>query len=112
MLAMLGLEPAPIRSEPQESIAFWFAKVTGQIGSLPEWLRQVLRTDGEHVLNLVGNLILPCVHCFAPNFLFARIFVRFGDNTVGRAAEETAQATVAGVVAELLQRVSRHTRGA
>jgi hypothetical protein len=66
----------------------------------------VLRTEGEHVVNLVSNLILTRVHRFAPKFSSAWIFERFGDDGDGRAAEATAQAAVAGVVAPLLQRVS------
>jgi hypothetical protein len=65
---------------------------------------------GEHVVNLVGSLILTRVHRFALNFPCARIFERFGDNTDGRAAEETARAAVAGVVAQLLQWVSHRAR--
>jgi hypothetical protein len=96
---MLGLEPPPIPSEPEGSIALWFVEVTGWIGSLPKRLGQVLRMEGENIVNLVGNLILTCVHRFAPNFPFTRIFQRFGDDATGRAAEETAQAAVAGLVA-------------
>jgi hypothetical protein len=73
MLAALGLEPPLIPSEPEGSIALWFAEVTGRIGSLSERLRQVLQTEGEHVVNLVGNLILMRVHRFAPNFPFTRM---------------------------------------
>jgi hypothetical protein len=100
-------QPPPIPFKPEGSIALWFAEVIGRIGSLPERLRQVLRMEGEHVVNLVGNLILTRVHRFSPNFPFARIFERFGNDANGRAAEETARAAVAGVVAQLLQRVSR-----
>jgi hypothetical protein len=106
-LAMLGLEPPPIPSEPEGSVALWFLEITGWIGSLPLRLRQVLRMEGEHAINLVGNLILTRVHRFAPNFLFARIFERLGDDMARRVAEETAQAAVAVVVALLLLRVSR-----
>jgi hypothetical protein len=66
---------------------------------------------GERIVSLVGSLILMRVHRFAPNFSFARIFERFGDDATGRAAVETARATVAEVVAQLLQRVSRHMPG-
>jgi hypothetical protein len=106
-LVTLGLEPPPIPSEQEGSIALWFAEVTRRISSLPERLGQVLRTEGEQIVNLVGNLILTLMHHFTPNFLFTWIFERFGDDAAGRAAEETSQAVVAGVVAQLRQRVSR-----
>jgi hypothetical protein len=61
---------------------------------------------------LVGNLILTCVHRFAPNFPFAQTFKRFGDDAAGRAAEETTQAVVAEVVAHLLQWVNCRMPGA
>jgi hypothetical protein len=70
VLEMLGLDPPPIPSESEGNIALWFAEVTGRIHSLPERLRQVLRTEGEYIVNLVGNLILTRVHCFTPNFPF------------------------------------------
>jgi hypothetical protein len=89
-LAVLGLEPPPIPSEPEVGIALWFVDVIGRVGSLPERLRQVLQMEGECVVNLVGNLILTSVHRFAPNFPFAQIFERFRDDAAGRAAEETA----------------------
>jgi hypothetical protein len=111
-LVELGLEPAPIPSKPEGSIALWFAEVTGWIGSLRERPRQVLRTEGEHVVNLVGSLILTRMHCFAPNFPFAQIFERFGDDTDRRAAEETSRAAVARVVALLLQWVFCRAPGA
>jgi hypothetical protein len=85
-LAALGLEPPLIPSELDGR----FAEVIGWIGSLPKQLRQVLRTEGENVVNLVGKLILMCVHRFAPNFPFMRIFKRFGDDADGRVAKETA----------------------
>jgi hypothetical protein len=66
-LATLGLEPPLIPSKLEGSIALWFAKVTKWIGSLPERLRQVLWIEGEHVVNLVGNLILMRMHRFAPD---------------------------------------------
>jgi hypothetical protein len=110
-LVTMGLEPPPIPSELEGSIALWFVEVTRQIYSLPERLGQVLRTEGEHIVNLVGNLILTHVHCFAPNFTFTRIFERFSDDAAGRAAEETAQAAVVGVVAQLQQRVTRRAPG-
>jgi hypothetical protein len=69
-LVMLGLEPLPIPSEPEGSVALCFWEIIGQISSLPERLRQVLWTEGEHVVNLVGNLILTRMHHFTPNFLF------------------------------------------
>jgi hypothetical protein len=72
----------------------------------------VLRTEGEHIVNLVGNLILTRVHRFAPNYPFTRIFERFCDDAARRAAEEIAQAAVVGVVAQLWQRVTRHAPGA
>jgi hypothetical protein len=102
---MLGLKLALILSKPDGSIALWFADVIGRIGSLPVRLRQVLQTEVERIVNLVGNLILTRVHRFAP---VTRIFERFGDNATGRAAEETARAAVAEVVAQLLQRVNRY----
>jgi hypothetical protein len=111
-LATLGLKPPLILSEPDGSTALWFADVIRRIGSLPERLRQVLRTEGDRIVNLVGNLILTRVHRFAPNFPFARIFERFGDDAAGRAAEETAQAAVAKVVSQLLQGVNRCMPGA
>jgi hypothetical protein len=49
------------------------------------------------------------VHHFAPNFPFAWIFEKLGDDTARRLAEETAQAAVAVVVALLLLRVSCRT---
>jgi hypothetical protein len=58
--------------------------------SLSESLRQVLQTEGEYIVNLVGNLILTHEHRFAPNFPFTRIFERFSDDAAGRAAEDTA----------------------
>jgi hypothetical protein len=82
-------------------------EVIGWIGSLPERLGKVLRTEGEHIVNLVGNLIFTRVHCFAPNFLFTRIFERFSADAAGRSAEEGAQTAVAGVVAQLQRRVTR-----
>jgi hypothetical protein len=100
-LETLELEPPPIPSEPEGSIALWFVEVTERISSLPERLGQVLRMEGEHIVNLVGNLILTRVYRFAPNFPFTWIFERFGDDATGRAAEETVQAVVAGVVALL-----------
>jgi hypothetical protein len=100
---MLGLVPLSIPSEPEGNIALWFVDVTKWIDSLPERLRQVLRTKGEYIVNLVGNLILTRMHCFAPNFLFTRIFKRFSDDVAGRAAEKTTQAVVARVVAHLRQ---------
>jgi hypothetical protein len=84
----------------------------GWISSLPKRLGQVLRTEGAHIVNLVGNLILTHVHRFAPSFLFTRIFERFGDDEAGRVVEEINQAAVAGVVAQLRQRVSRRAPGA
>jgi hypothetical protein len=80
--------------------------VIEQIGSLLERLRQVLQTEGERVVNFVGNLILTRVHSFACNFPFDQIFERFRDDTAKRAAEETDQAAVAGVVSQLLQCVN------
>jgi hypothetical protein len=62
----LGLELPLIPSESEVSIALWFPEVTGQISSLPGRLGQVLRMEGEHIVNLVGNLILTRVHRFAP----------------------------------------------
>jgi hypothetical protein len=91
-LAALGLELPLIPSEPDGSIALWFADVIEQIGSLPKRLRQMLRTEGEHVVNLVGCLILTRMHRFAPNFPFTQIFERFRDDAPGRAAKETNQA--------------------
>jgi hypothetical protein len=111
-LVTLGLKPPPIPSKPEGSIDLWFVEVTGQISSLPERLGQVLRTEGEHIVNLVGNLILTRVHRFTPNFPFTQILETFGDDAVGRAAEETAQATMVGVVAQLQQRVTRRAPGA
>jgi hypothetical protein len=67
--------------------------------------------EGERIINLVGNLILTLVNRFAPNFLFAQIFKRFGDVAAERAAEQTAQAMVAEVVAQLLQGVNHHVPG-
>jgi hypothetical protein len=78
--------------------------IVERIGSLLVRLRQVLWTEGEHVVSLVGNLILTRVQCFAPNFPFAQIFERFGDDAAGRAAEETVQAVVAEVVASFCSR--------
>jgi hypothetical protein len=95
----LGLEPPLIPSEPEVSIALWFPEVTEHISSLPGRLGQVLRMEGEHIVNLVGNLILTRVHRFSPNFPFTRIFERFSDDAAARATEETTQAAVAGVVA-------------
>jgi hypothetical protein len=69
-LVTLGLKPPPIPSKPEGSIDLWFREVIGQISSLPEMLVQVLRTEGEHIVNLVGNLILTCVHRLTPNFPF------------------------------------------
>jgi hypothetical protein len=69
-LVTLGLKPPPIPSEPEGGIDLWFREVTGWISSLPEMLVQVLRTEGEHIVNLVGNLILTRVHRFTPNFPF------------------------------------------
>jgi hypothetical protein len=66
----------------------------------------VLQTEGERIVNFVGNLILMRVHRFACNFPFDQIFKRFGDDAAKRAAEETDQAAVAGVVAQLLQCVN------
>jgi hypothetical protein len=111
-LETLGLELPPIPSESEGNIALWFAEVTGRIDSLPERLRQVLRMEGEYIVNLVGNLILTSVHRFTPNFPFTRIFERFSDDMAGRATEETAQAAVAGVVTQLLLRVTHRTTGA
>jgi hypothetical protein len=71
----------------------------------------VLRAEVEDIVNLVGNLILTRVHLFVPNFPFTQIFERFNDDAAGRAAEETAQAAVAGVVAQLLLRVTRRAPG-
>jgi hypothetical protein len=105
--ATLGLKPPPIPSGPDGGIALWFADVIGQIGSLPERLGQVLQTEGECIVNLVGNLILTRVHRFATNFPFTQIFERFGDDTAGRAGEETSRAVVAEVVAQVLQWVNR-----
>jgi hypothetical protein len=68
--------------------------------------------EGEHVVNLVGNLILTRVHRFTPNFPFTRIFKRFTDDAAGRSAEETSQAVLAGVVTQLLQRVNHRVTGA
>jgi hypothetical protein len=111
-LATLGFDPALIPSKQEGSIALRFAEVTQQLSSLPERLRQVLRTEGEHIVNLVGNLILTGVYHFTPNFPFARIFEKFSDEAAGRQAEETTRAAVAEVVAQLLQRVTRRTPGA
>jgi hypothetical protein len=58
MLEALGLEPPQIPSKPEGHISLWFAYVVGRIGSLPKRLRQVMQIEGEHVVNLVGNLIL------------------------------------------------------
>jgi hypothetical protein len=110
-LATLGLKPPLILSEPDGIIALWFADVIRQIGSLPERLRQVLQTEGDRIVNLVGNLILTHMHRFAPNFPIAQIFERFGDDAAERAAEETTQAAVVKVVAQLLQRVNRRMSG-
>jgi hypothetical protein len=74
-------------------------EVTCRISSLPKTLWKVLRMEGEHIVNLVGNLILTRVHRFAPSFPFTQIFEIFGDDATGRAAEETTQAVMAGVVA-------------
>jgi hypothetical protein len=111
VLVALSLEPTPTPTELEGNIALWFAEVTGQINSLPERLTRVLWMEGEHIFNLVGNLILMHVHCFTPNFPFTRIFERFSDDAAGRAAEETAQAAVARVVAQLLLRVTRRAPG-
>jgi hypothetical protein len=106
-LEALGLEPPLIPSVPEEDIALWFVDVVGRIGSLLERLRRVLQMQGDHIVNLVGNLILMWVHRFAPNFPFARIFEKFGNNAAGRSAKETARADVAGVVTKLMERVNR-----
>jgi hypothetical protein len=62
-------------------------------------LRKVLWTKGERIVNLVGNLILKWVHHFAPNFLFAQIFERFGNDAAARSAEENSEVAIAKVVA-------------
>jgi hypothetical protein len=80
--------------------------VVKRIGSLPERLRRVLQTEGERIVNLVGNLILKRVHLFAPNFPFAQIFESFRNNAARRSAEETARAAMAGVLTELLKLVN------
>jgi hypothetical protein len=87
-------------------------EVTGWIGSLPERLAKVLRMEGEHIVNLVGNLVFTRVHRFAPNFPFTRIFERFSADAAGRSAEESAQTAVAGVVAQVQRRVTRRALGA
>jgi hypothetical protein len=66
VLATLGLEPPMIPSEQDGSIALWFADIIERIGSLPERLRQVLRTGKECIVYLVGNLILTHMHRIAP----------------------------------------------
>jgi hypothetical protein len=58
-LETLGLEPPLIPSESEGNIALYFAEVTGQIDSLPERLRQVMRTEGEYMVNLVGTASPP-----------------------------------------------------
>jgi hypothetical protein len=81
-LDTLGLEPPPVPSTIQGDIAFWYTNIVGKIGSLPERLRQVLRTKGECIVNLVGNIILTWVH-----------------HAARRSAGETSNAAVAEVVA-------------
>jgi hypothetical protein len=66
VLVMLGLDPPPIPFKSEGSIALWFMEVTGRINSLLERLRQVLRTEGEHIVNLVGNLILHACTALPP----------------------------------------------
>jgi hypothetical protein len=109
---MLGFEPPLIPSKSEGNIALWFTEVIGRTDSLPERLRQVLQKDEEYIVNLVGNLILTRVHRFTPKFLFTRIFERFSDDAARRAAEETARAVVAGVVAQRRQRVTYRAPGA
>jgi hypothetical protein len=67
VLETLGLEPPPIPSNSEGNIALWFVEVTGRIDSLPKRLMQVLQTEGEYTVNMVGNLILMHVHRFAPS---------------------------------------------
>jgi hypothetical protein len=107
-LEVLDLEPPPIPSAGQGDIALWHVDVVGWIGSLPERLRQVFWTEGERIVNLVGNVILTRVHYFVPNFPFAQIFERFGSDSARWAAEEASKAAVAEVLAKLQERVSRH----
>jgi hypothetical protein len=92
-LETLGLEPPPIPYELEGNISLWFVEVIGRIDSL--------------LVNLVGNLIFTRVHHFAPDFPFTPIFERFSDDAAVRTAEETAQAVVAGVVAQLRLWITR-----
>jgi hypothetical protein len=71
-LETMGLELPPIPYESEGNNALWFAEVTGRIDSLLERPRQVLQTEGEYIVNLVGNLILTRVDHFSANFSFTR----------------------------------------
>jgi hypothetical protein len=61
-LVALGLDPPEIPSVIQGDIALWYVDVVGQISSIPERLKQVLQTEGKHIVNVVGNIILTWVH--------------------------------------------------
>jgi hypothetical protein len=79
----------------------WYSDIMGRINSLPEMLRQTLQTEGERIVNIVGNTNLIQVHRFAPSFQFVQIFDRFRSDPAEREAEEASRATVAEVVAKL-----------
>jgi hypothetical protein len=106
-LEALGLKPPTISSAGQGDITLWYMDAIRHIGPLPENLKLVRRTEGERIINLVGNIILTWVHHFSPNFPFARISETLQSDSARRAAEETFRATIAEIVANLQEQVSR-----
>jgi hypothetical protein len=89
-LVTLGLDLPNVPSSPLPGISLWYVDVMERVNSLPERPRQTLQMEGERIVDIIGNTILPRVYFFAPSFLFAQIFKRFGEDPAGKATEEAA----------------------
>jgi hypothetical protein len=69
-------------------------------------LKQSLKVEGEHIIEIVGVTILPRVHHLTPSFLFPRLFESFGESNEGKAAQDATRTAVVPIVADLKRRVT------
>jgi hypothetical protein len=60
-------------------------------------LKQRMKAEGEHIVEIVGVTILPHVHHIAPSFPFPLLFESFSESMDGKTAQDAARAAVAPI---------------
>jgi hypothetical protein len=84
------------------SAMFWSVRYQRLLsGTLPGILKRRLEAEGERIIEIIGVTILPSIHDLAPSFPFPHLFESFGESKEGKAAQDTARAAVAHIVADL-----------